>query len=126
MEKLIPALLQAMAYSNPSGKQNSFAGQIMPDLVMIECKRDKIPLSYVNAYETPVPTWGSNPRIVENSIRRLAEHVDGMDNAYSLPVLARGWFSPRYAEIKPTFCEIYSKYTDLINACVAWTRGEGI
>ncbi len=126
MEKLIPALLQAMAYSNPSGKQNTFAGQIMPDLVMIECKRDKIPLSYVNAYEIPVPTWGSAPRIVENSIRRLAEHVDSMDDAYGLPVLARGWFAPRYAEIKPASCEAYAKFADLIKACMTWTRGEGV
>ncbi len=126
MGKLIPALLQAMAYSNPSGKQNTFAGQIMPDLVMIECKQDKIPLSYVNAYETPVPTWGSNPRIVETSIRRLADHVDSMDNAYGLPILARGWFAPRYAEIQPASCQSYSKYSDLINACEAWVRGEDI
>ena len=126
IEKLIPALLQAMAYSNPTGKQNTFAGQIMPDLIMIECKQDKIPLSYVNAYEIPVATWGSNPRIVENSIKRLAEHVDSMDNAYSLPVLARGWFAPRYAEIKPMSCKSYAKFTDLIKACVAWTRGEDI
>lgn len=126
MEKLIPALLQAMAYSNPSGKQNSFAGQIMPDLVMIECKQDKIPLSYVNAFETPIPTWGSNPRIVENSIKRLAEHVDSMDNAYALPVLVRGWFAPRYADIKPASCKSYAKFGDLINACAAWTRGEDV
>ena len=126
MNKIIPALLQAMAYSNPSGKQNTFAGQIMPDLVMIECKKDKIPLSYVNAYETPVPTWGSNPRIVETSIKRLAEHVDNMDNAYSLPVLARGWFAPRYSDIKPQSCQAFGKYADLINACAAWVRGEAV
>lgn len=124
--KLIPALLQSMAYSNPSGKQNTFAGQIMPDLVMIECKKDKIPLSYVNAFETPVPVWGSNPKIVETSIRRLAEHVDSMDHAYGLPVLARGWFSPRYTEIKPDTCEAFGRYADLIEACMTWVRGETV
>ena len=124
IEKLIPALLKAMAYSNPSGKQNSFAGQIMPDLVMIECKQDKIPLSYVNAFEVPIAVWGSNPRVVENSIKRLAEHVDSMDQAYELPIQARGWFSPKYSEIKPLNCQQYTKYADLINACTGWLRGE--
>ena len=124
MERLIPALLQAMAFSNPSGKQNTFAGQIMPDLVMIECKGDKIPLSYVNAFEVPVPVWGSNPRVVETSVRRLSEHVDTMDQAYALPVLARGWFAPRYPEIKPASCQQFTKYADLISACMAWTWGD--
>ena len=124
IEKLVPSLLQAMAYSNPSGKQNTFAGQIMPDLVMIECKEDKIPLSYVNAFEVPVPTWGSNPHIVENSIKLLSEHVDAMDQAYGLPVRARGWFAPRYDDIKPQSCQLYKKYSDLINACMEWVRGE--
>lgn len=124
MERLIPALLQAMAFTNPSGKQNTFAGQIMPDLVMIECKEDKIPLSYVNAFEVPVPVWGSNPRVVETSVRRLSEHVDTMDQAYALPVVARGWFAPRYPKIKPASCRQFAKYADLISACVAWTRGD--
>ncbi len=123
IEKLIPALFHAMAFSNPSGKQNTYAGQIMPDLVMIECKDRKIPLSYVNAFEVPVPVWSSNPRIVENSIKKLAEHVDCMDQAYDLPVTRRGWFAPRFSEIKPDKCDQYKKYDELINACVQWLRG---
>ncbi len=126
IDKLIPALLQTMAFSNPSGKQNTFAGQIAPDLVMLECKQDKIPLSYVNAYEEPVPTWGNNPRLVENSIRRLADYVNIMDQAYSLPVKARGWFTPRFSEMKPENSEVFKKYNDLIAACSKWVRGEGI
>ena len=87
--KLIPVLLRAMAYTNPSGKQNTFAGQVLPDLVMVECKAEKIPLSYVNAFEEPVSSWGSQPNLVKNSIQKLADHVDCMDKAYELPVLRR-------------------------------------
>lgn len=57
MHSILPALLKAMAYTNPSGNQNTFAGQILLDMVMIECKADKIPLSYANAFEVPVSTW---------------------------------------------------------------------
>ena len=125
IDKLIPALLRAMAYSNPSGKQNTFAGQTMPDLVMVEFKEDKIPLSYVNAYETPVPTWGDNPKILENSVRRLAEYVDCMDAAYELPVTLRGWFAPRFADIQPAACERFGSFRQLVDACAEKVRGEG-
>ena len=124
VEKILPALLQAMAYSNPSGKQNTFAGQVFPDMVMIECKKNKIPLSYVNAYEVPVPTWGSNPRVVENSIKKLAEQVNCMDRAYGLPIEARAWFAPRYAEIQPEKCDSFDRFQDVISTCVSWLRGE--
>ena len=123
ISRLIPALLQAAAFSNPSGKQNSFAGQIMPDLIMIECKKDKIPLSYVNAYEVPVSVWGTNPHVVENSIRKLAEHVDSMDEAYGLPIVARGWFAPRYSDICPKASQSFSRFSDLIAASLNWIRG---
>lgn len=124
IRKLIPALLQAMAFSNPSGKQNSFAGQIMPDAVMIECKQDKIPLSYVNAFEIPVPVWGSNPKIVETSIQRLAEHVDCMDRAYNLQILSRGWFAPRFPDKKPEKSKSFENFTALIDDCVECLWGE--
>lgn len=124
IRKLIPALFQAMAFSNPSGKQNSFAGQIMPDAVMIECKQDKIPLSYVNAFEIPVPVWGSNPKIVETSIQRLAEHVDCMDRAYNLQILSRGWFAPRFPDKKPEKSKSFENFTALIDDCVECLWGE--
>ena len=98
--KLLPVLLRAMAMSNPSGKQNTFAGHVLPDFVMIECKKDKIPLSYVNAFETPVAAWGDSPRIVHNSICRLLRHVNSMDRAYELPVLYRLCFAPGFEDRK--------------------------
>ena len=124
VEQVIPALLRAMAYTNPSGKQNTFAGQVVPDLVAIEWKQDKIPLSYVNAYEVPVPTWGSNPRVVENSVKRLAEYMDCMDQAYALPILERAWFCPRYSEIQPAGCKRFANYNELLAECVSMVRGD--
>ena len=124
IERLIPVLLQAMAFTNPTGKQNTFAGQILPSMVMIECKTDKIPLSYVNGFETPVATWGSNPKIVENSIRKFVEYVDRMDDAYGLSLVKRGYFAPGYETIAPGKCEFFGKYKDLLDACAHWIRGE--
>ncbi|MBR6186631.1 MAG: type I-E CRISPR-associated protein Cas7/Cse4/CasC [Clostridia bacterium] len=118
--KLIPVLLRAMAYTNPSGKQNTFAGQVLPDAVMVECKKDKIPLSYVNAFEEPVSAWGNRPDLVKNSVKKLAEHVDCMDHAYELPVLHRAFFAPRHAELHPASCEQFSQFSSLARACAEW------
>lgn len=95
IRKLIPALLRAMSFTNPSGKQNTFAGQILPSLILVECKQDKIPLSYVNAFETPVSQYGTNPKLVENSIQRLFEEIESMDAAYGLEIAHRAWLAPR-------------------------------
>ena len=122
MEKLIPTLLRVMAFSNPSGKQSTLSGEVMPDVIMVECKKDKIPLSYVNAFEIPVSIWGTHPDIVKNSIRKLAEHVNQMDHAFELPVLHRMWLAPRYSVDHPVRCDLCEKMSALTDACSAWLR----
>ena len=126
MEKLVPVLLRAMAYTNPSGKQNTFAGQVLPDLVMVECKKDKIPLSYVNAFEEPVSAWGNQPNLVKKSIEKLTAHVDCMDYAYELPVLHRAFFAPRFTETQPKACDVYDQFTALAKACAGWLQEDDI
>lgn len=120
IRKILPVLLRAMAFSNPSGKQNTFAGQVLPELVMVECKKDKIPLSYVNAFEEPVSSWGSQPNLVKTSLKKLAAHVDCMDHAYELPVLHRACFVPRFSEETPQACDKYDRFAALVEACAAW------
>ena len=124
MEKLLPVLLRVMACTNPSGKQNSFAGQVFPDMVMVECKSEKIPLSYVNAFEEPISTWSGQPDLVRRSVKALTEYVDLMDRAYELPVLHRAFFAPRFQEIRPGTCESFERYSALTSACAGWLQGE--
>ena len=122
IKKLIPAMIRTMAFTNPSGKQNTFAGQVLPDLIMVECKKDKIPLSYVNAFEEPVSSWGNQPNLVTNSIKKLVGHVDCMDQAYELPVLHRAFFAPRYTGDKPGKGEEFGKLSALSDACADWLK----
>lgn len=122
MHKLIPVLLRAMAYTNPSGKQNTFAGQVFPEMIMLECKADKIPLSYVNAFEEPVSSWGSQPNLVKNSLVRLVNHVNCMDHAYELPVLHRAFFAPRFADVHPDVCETFDQFSAMAQACATWLK----
>ena len=120
IRKLIPALIRTMAFTNPSGKQNTFAGQVLPDMMMVECKKDKIPLSYVNAFEEPVGAWGSQPNLVRNSIRKFADYVDCMDQAYELPVLHRAFFAPRFADQHPAKCDEYKQFSAVTGKCAEW------
>ena len=48
----IPALIRTMALTNPSGKQNSFAGNVLPSAILVECKEEKVPVSMV--WSTPL------------------------------------------------------------------------
>lgn len=120
IKQLIPVLIRAMSFSNPSGKQNTFAGQVLPEAVVIECKKEKIPLSYVNAFEEPVSTWGSQPNVVANSVQKLVSQIDLMDDTYELPVLHRGFFCPKYGDKVPAKGDAYRKFKELTDACSAW------
>lgn len=119
VKSLLPALLRAMAFTSPSGKQNTFAGHSLPDLIMVECKEEAIPLSYANAYEEPVSTASFNPQIVRNSIQKLFETVDQMDKAYQLPVKQRLYLVPRYSELSPKTglrCGSFQEMADQLTA----------
>lgn len=120
IRELVPALLRVMAVTNPSGKQNSFAGQILPSLILVECKKDKIPLSYANAFETPVSQYGANPKIVETSIRKLFDEINAMDDAYGLEIAHRAWMSPKSPETELKKGERLPSLTALTAAIGEW------
>lgn len=103
IQKAIPALLRAMAMTNPSGKQNSFAGHTLPSAMMVEVKQNKIPVNLVNAFVKPVrPTIGTD--LVQNSIQRLADETDTVVNDFGLAVDKRLWFCSSKYGVKPK-CE---------------------
>ena len=89
MKNTVLALIEAIAFTNPSGKQNSFAGNILPSAIMIECKEKKIPVSYVNAYSEAI--YSKN--IVEDSINKLVEECNMNEKDFGIPVKKRIWFT---------------------------------
>lgn len=123
IRKLVPVLLRTMVVTNPSGKQNTFAGQVLPALIMIECKDDKIPLSYVNAFEKPVSPFGGQG-IVEGSIERLLKHVSAMDEAYQLPIRHRALMIPQYKGEEQINGTRVPSLTALVEMLSGW-MGEG-
>ena len=88
----IPSLIRTMAFTNPSGKQNTFAGHSLPSAVLVECKNDPIPVSYANAFVEPAKP-GRNQDLVMDSINKLVNQVKITAKDFpSLSVQKRLWF----------------------------------
>lgn len=92
MKTAIPALLETIVYTNPSGKQNSFAGHSLPSAILVECKEKHIPVSYANAYEIPVKPY-KDSGIVTQSVERLRDECLKISSCYGIPVEKRLWFT---------------------------------
>ncbi len=114
--KAVPALLRAMAFTDPSGKQNTFAGHILPSAMMIDCKTRKMPTSMVNAFVKPV----SSSDLVEESIRKLADEADMINRNYGLPVDERLWFCvDKYSVSPDSATKSFAAFPDLVDAAAA-------
>lgn len=117
VKKTIPALIQAMAFSNPSGKQNSFAGHTLPSVIMVECKEQKIPTNLVNAFVEPV--YGGKD-LIRDSAQRLADEADLTARNFGLKVKERLWFIVDKYEVKPAsatkVCKNFQELVDAVSA----------
>jgi len=86
----IGAFIRGAALVNPTGKQNSFAAHNPPDGILIEIK--DTPISYANAFASPVPAKGERD-MISQSIAQLGQYVHDLDTGYGKPQ-KRFWFSP--------------------------------
>ena len=112
----IPALLRTMAFTNPSGKQNSFAGHVLPSCVMVECKDKKVPTSLVNAFVEPV----QGRDVVKESVRKLAEETDMLAKNFGLPVRERLWFCVDKYDVRPECAtKVCAAFPELVEAAAA-------
>lgn len=86
--KTIRALIEAACRVSPTGKQNSFAAHQPPSLVWIEIRDQNLPVSYANAFCSPV-----NPRAREGletgSANALKKECETLTEMYSLEARAR-------------------------------------
>lgn len=129
VKAVIPSLLRTMAYSNPSGKQNSFAGNVLPSAVLVEGKDYPVPVSYANAFVKPARAF-QNMDLVQDSIEKLQEQVLATEHAFpSLASAKRAWFnaSGDTSEKEQAFCtnervQTAKNFDELIEAVCAWTQ----
>ena len=112
---ILPILIETMVFSNPSGKQNSFAGNVYPGLVCVECKKKKIPISYVNAFEIPVK--GSYGRgLTKQSAEMLVQEIDKFDKKFKIEGTERFWFSHTECS-KPENAVQVDSLSELLEKC---------
>lgn len=83
--RAVVALLEAAAVAQPTGKQNTFAAQNLPDYVLVEVRERNMPVSYANAFLKPVrPGPNGDPTLMERSIAALEEYAGRLRERYSL------------------------------------------
>ena len=80
--RAVAALIEAAAIAQPSGKQNSFAAQNLPDFVMVDINEANVPVSFANAFLTPSHNRGDS--LMANSIKKLDEYAGQIKTAYGL------------------------------------------
>ncbi|MEU7022207.1 type I-E CRISPR-associated protein Cas7/Cse4/CasC [Streptomyces sp. NPDC046203] len=80
--KAVTAFLEAFITSMPTGKINTFGNHTLPSAVVVTI-RDRWPLSFVGAFERPVPKTEQGGFLLE-SCRRLAEYVPDVQRQYGL------------------------------------------
>ncbi len=112
------AMLRALIYTSPSGKQNSFAAHQLPDAILVEVRPDPIPVSYANAFLKPASPRGEKD-LMEDSLDKLKEHAKTITSKFSLKTDARYWFTTRDCQIPDTtVCDTIDELTKALEQLV--------
>lgn len=120
-KKAVEGIIKTMAFSDPDGKQNGFAGHIVPSFAIVECKEKKIPVSYTNAFAEAVYP-GEEGDLILKSIQRLVKEREDIQKDFSVPVKESFLFcSSKYSQNLGlqdgvTVCE---NYEDMVQKVVA-------
>ncbi|MGW3946592.1 type I-E CRISPR-associated protein Cas7/Cse4/CasC [Micrococcus endophyticus] len=86
--RAVQAFVTSFIRSMPTGKQNTFANTTLPDLVVVSVREDR-PVSWVNAFEEPVPNEVEGGRRRE-AAARLAAEASALESMYASPA-RRTW-----------------------------------
>lgn len=82
----VGAFINSFVRSMPTGKQNTFAAQTLPEAVVVVV-REKRPVNLVQAFENPVEPWGDKTRL-EIAASRLSQHAQEINAAYGDDTIA--------------------------------------
>ncbi|MFJ5678279.1 type I-E CRISPR-associated protein Cas7/Cse4/CasC [Streptomyces sp. NPDC093097] len=89
VEKAVGAFLEAFIASLPTGKINTFGNHTLPSAVIVKL-RDRRPVSFVGAFEEPVPQ-GPVGGYLRESCRKLADYVPDLERQYGLSSNDHSW-----------------------------------
>jgi CRISPR system Cascade subunit CasC len=119
VKDLLSAFVQIVAFSNPSGKQNTFAGNVLPDLICVEVKEKKIPVNYVNAFVEPVRFTGQR-QLVQESAKKLVGEINKIDKVFELDIKDRIWLSVGNEQLAPDKASRVSSLKEMMKLCENW------
>ncbi len=80
VRRAVEAFLDAFVSSLPTGKINTFGNHTLPDAVIITLRATR-PISFVSAFEKPVPADPTGGHL-EPACARLADYVPEVERAY--------------------------------------------
>lgn len=96
------AFVKAFLTSLPSGKQNTFANNTLPEAVLIRVRNDRS-ISLVNAFENPVPLEVEGGRRLE-AAKKLVAEARSIDEMYDMSPVG-SWFMST-ADLADTFADV--------------------
>jgi len=90
-ERAVRAFIEAFVRSMPTGKQNTFANRTLPEVVVIVVRDDQ-PVSYVGAFEQPVPKPTENGRgLMIGSAEQLVRYAQQVAKIYGSDGIVASW-----------------------------------
>ncbi len=81
--RAVRAFIRAAMLAIQSGKQNTFAAHNLPDVALVEVRAENVPLSYANAFLTPVRA-NSQESLIEASAQALLTYIANINGKYEL------------------------------------------
>jgi CRISPR system Cascade subunit CasC len=81
--KAVEALLEAAVTAQPTGKQNTFAAQNLPDFILVEVSQKNMPVSYANAFLKPASKYGDHS-LMDDAVAKLSDYMACLGKMFSL------------------------------------------
>lgn len=111
--------IKAFANSLPTGKINTFANQTLPQMLMINIRRDR-PVNLVTAYEEPIK-FSNNGNVIE-SIKSLFSEMDKTEKFVEKPLATLYITSEKVSDVKcnedliekKNIDELLSSFADIV------------
>lgn len=88
--RAVEAFLEAFIISLPSGKQNSFAHQTLPEVVIVKLRTAR-PISFATAFEEPVLADVETGGYLRNACARLAKFIPEIERTYDAQEGTETW-----------------------------------
>lgn len=81
VRRAVQAFIEGFVTSLPTGKINTFGNHTLPDVVIVKLRTSR-PVSYVSAFEEPVPRGETGGGYLQTACARLAAYIPEIEHRY--------------------------------------------